>query len=663
MSRPQRLDRTSFRLTVAAALVGLLPIAPQFPLWLLVLLVALGGGAWLLGERRMVSGWIRVPLTLGIAILVLAAFGKVGREAGAALLATMLVLKLFETRSLRDARLVASFSLFAAMAAFLFDQGPLTLALATVAVVTGFLALTHLADATPPAPRSLQWRRDLPPILRVLGLSVPLALVAFFLFPRLAQPLWGLPETLVGSRTGISETMTPGDFAKLLQDDRPAFRVRFDDPPPPPGQLYWRGPVLWFFDGRTWQRAPWADRTPPAPLAAHGPTVRYEVTLEPTEHRYVFPLEHWTGVPDGLSASADGSLLAPQRITQLSRFHMASAPQAVVEPQLARTPRHWALQLPDGYNPRTLELAAAWRRENDNPHALVRRALDLFNREFHYTLEPPLLGRDSVDDFLFETRRGFCEHYASAFVVLMRAAGVPARVVLGYQGGLHLRFGDYWLIRNSDAHAWAEVWIEGEGWRRVDPTAAIAPQRTETGAGGTAGGDGLQRGWFARQLRDLRASTDWIRRGWNDVVLGFNALRQQQMLRPLGLDTGDWRGIGIAFAVAAALATALTLLLALRRRGPQAPAPVRAWRGLLRRLRRAGLALPVNATPLQVAERLRQTAPSPALDELIHHYIGWRYGAETLDLAAQRRLARQLRRARPPAIRPTPPPHRRRLPP
>lgn len=643
------LSFAGFQASVAAMLLCLLPLALRLPGWLSLLLIGLTALAWLQQwRRRLLGAWLRIPLTLGAGVLVIGAFGNFGRDTGAALLCTMLVLKLLETRSLRDARLVVAFALFAGVAAFLFDQGPVVVGLVLVAALASLAALAHLAELELPdagAGREKSVPRRLLTSGRLIALSLPFAIVGFFLFPRLASPLWGLPDNALQARTGVSESMSPGDMAELFADDSPILRVRFDRIQPDASALYWRGPVLWNFDGRRWERAQWHETSSPAQVEALGSLLHYEITQEPTDRRFVFALDMPSLLPEDLRINPDRTVLAARPLNTLSRHRLASAPAYRLEPSLSPTLQRRATRLPEGFNPRTLQLAAQWRAEDPRPEALVRRAFDWFNRDFGYTLAPPLLGRDSVDDFLFNTRAGYCEHFASAFAVLMRAAGVPTRVVLGYHGGWYSATGDYWLVRNSDAHAWNEVWIAGRGWIRVDPTSAVAPERIESGSGSSV----MERGALADFLRGMAQRADWVRRAWNDLMIDFNAKRQRDLLAPLGLDASDWRVIGGLFAAAALIAVALTLGLVLRQGGERGHPLPRAWRRLRRRAARAGLALRPEEGPQHFAARAARAFPASAaeLESLSSRYIAWRYAGQRLEAREQAALARELRRFKP----------------
>ncbi|HPA01590.1 MAG TPA: DUF3488 and transglutaminase-like domain-containing protein [Chiayiivirga sp.] len=643
------LDRASFLWIAAAVSAALLPVLPAFPGWLaafLVAIIALGIGLGL--RRRRLPTLLRLILTLATAVAAVVGSGfSVSQDTGAALLAAMLASKLLETGSVRDGRSACSFALFAVMAGFLRDQGPLTLFLALGASLLVLTALARLArielPGQPPAPTPL---RALTASAKLLAISLPFAAVTFFLFPRFPEPLWGSPGPEDRARTGLSNDMSPGDIVEMLLDDSPALRVTFEGEPPPASAMYWRGPVLSDFDGRRWSR--WegdAFGTKPE-IEAHGPTLFHEVMQEPTTYRYLIGLDVPTVAPQGSRIGPGHTVYAARLSRSVRQFRIGSALDYRLEPELPGQQRQHQLRLPEGYNPQTRQLMAQWKAEDARPEALIQRALALFNRSFTYSLTPPPLARDSVDDFLFATREGYCEHFASAFAVMMRAAGVPARVVTGYQGGFHNRIGDYWLVRNSDAHAWTEVWLEGRGWVRVDPTAAVAPERIRDGLSGVIPPPGaLSR--FGEPLWNL---VDAMRRGWNFVIVDFNAARQRELLRKLGLDMDDWRQLGVVLIAAIALSLALSFAL-LWRAGPGGTRDplLAAWQVLCRRLAAAGVAKAAAETPDRFIARAALALPEEAaqLHALSARYVAQRYADGLRDPPEIRALIRALRQFRP----------------
>ncbi|MCX7555438.1 DUF3488 and transglutaminase-like domain-containing protein [Xanthomonadaceae bacterium JHOS43] len=655
MAAEVSLDRASFLWVAAAVVVSLLPVLPAFPPWLggLLLLVAtLGIG---LGLRRIrLPAMLRVPLTLCVAAAAIVSSGfTVGQETGAALLAAMLASKLLETGSVRDGRSACSFALFAVMAGFLHDQGPATLLLALIACTVIVAALARLArvqlPGLPPPPGHPG--KALLASARLLVISLPFAFVVFFLFPRFPEPLWGAPAPDDRSRSGLSNDMSPGDIVQMLLDDSPALRVTFEGTPPPRNAMYWRGPVLTDFDGRRWTRWEGAAFTPPADIQTRGAPLFHEVMQEPTTYQYLIGLDVPVSIPENARLSSDRTVFTPRLNQSVRRFRIGSALDHTFQPDLPATSRQHHLRLPQGFNPRTTQLMAEWKAQDARPETLIQRALALFNAEFVYSLTPPPLARDSVDDFLFATKEGYCEHFASAFAVMMRSAGIPSRVVTGYQGGFFNRVGEYWLIRNSDAHAWTEVWLEGRGWVRIDPTSAVAPERIREGITSITPPPGA----FSRWSQPLWEVADALRRGWNFVIVDFNAARQRALLARLGLDPQDWRQLGAALAIGIGLALALSFALLWRGGRTRINDPLlAAWRHLVARLTRAGFEKRQNESASAFVERIAADLPdtADALHLLTRRYIAQRYAGDETGDDQRTALIHDLRRFRPRA--PTP---------
>ncbi|WP_149194097.1 transglutaminase TgpA family protein [Luteimonas suaedae] len=646
------LDAGSRAWALAATASCLLPLLLQLPgaggpaiggLGLLVAAIS-----W----RHRIPGWLRLLLALALIGVVLAtARFAFGRDTGCALLAAMLAIKPVELFTLRDARSLLGFALFAPFATFLLDQGPLSLLLGLAGATLALAALLRLSELESGDERAAgsdmagahgAWRR-LTAVLWLMAIGLPLALTAFWLFPRMAAPLWGVPERAV-ARPGLSDTMTPGEWIDLLGDDSPAARVRFFGPSPAPEEMYWRGPVLLDYDGRSWSRAEWLGGLPPAETARGGRTWDYEIALEPTDRRHAVALELPLAAPDGVQLSHDYSMTASRPLSSLQRWRLRSAAPVAFEPELRPMLRQLALRLPQGFNPRTVALARQWRQEaGPDDAAVVQRMLRWVRSDFAYTLATPLPGRHAVDEFLFDEQAGFCEHYSSAFVVLMRAAGIPARVVTGYVGGYYNRFGEYWIVRRMDAHAWAEVWLDGRGWVRVDPTAAVAPERIYDTI------EDLPQGGFDALVRMTPVVDfgDWMRRGWNDFVLGFDAARQQRLLQPLGIRELAPRQLIILFAALGGLALAWMLWLVARGERERDPV-LRAWHRLGERYARLGLARAPHEPAARWTARVLAARPEAhALAALSARFEQWRYAADRGDASSARALARDLLAHRP----------------
>ena len=640
------LDPRTRAWCLAAAAACVLPLLLQLQPWLALSIAVAGVAATALSWRRPLPTVARLLLALLLLAFVLAAMRfSLGRDTGCALLAAMLAVKPTETFGVRDARSLVGFALFAPFATFLLDQGPLSLALGVVAAVLALAALQRLAELASGDLEAPGARRRLGNVVRMAALGLPFALAAFWLFPRLAAPLWGVPERAL-ARPGLSDEMSPGQWLDLMTDDSPALRARFFGPVPDQAQMYWRGPVLLHYDGRTWTQPGWMGSLPPADVRPGTPTWDYEIALEPTDRRQLVALDLPLSAPPDARMAIDHGLHVRKPLSSLTRWRLRSAPPLAYEPVLKVTLRQAALRLPEGFDPRTHALARAWRNQaGADDAAIVRRALDWIRDDFGYTLDTPLPGRHAVDEFLFDTQAGYCEHFSSAFVVLMRAAGIPARVVTGYVGGYRNPIGDYWLVRRSDAHAWAEVWLDGPGWTRVDPTAAVAPEHIYDTLADRSPGAGFG------ELAPAVDMADWLRRGWNDFVLGFDAARQRALVQPLGLEATPWRLAGV-FATIAGLALALTAWLVARRERER-DIVLRAWRMVGRRYAHLGLGRRPDEPALAWAARVAAARPdgAPGLVALSGRFARWRYarrqGDVPVDASAARALADDLRAHRP----------------
>ncbi len=639
------LDAPSRRWTLLAAGACLLPLLLVLPSQVAIGIAATALVVAMLSWHRPLPAWIRFVLALAVVGVVLSmANFRFGRDTGCALLGAMLAIKPSETYKLRDARSLIGFALFAPFAAFLLDQGPVTLLLSLIGVTLALLTLQRLADTESGlATQVASPLQGLLSVWKLIAIGLPLALAAFWLFPRLGSPMWGVPERAM-ARPGLSDTMSPGGWLDLMSDDTPALRARFFGRTPATSQMYWRGPVLWNFDGRTWTQPDWLRGLPHGEVRTGNVVWDYEIEFEATDRRQLVALDLLREAPAGTQLSFDYGLYAPRPLNALTRWRMRSSPPLVFDAQLRPALRQIALKLPDAYNPRTQALAQRWRSEvGSDDGAIVERALRMIRAEFGYTLDTPLPGRHAVDEFLFDLKAGYCEHFSSAFVVLMRASGIPARVVTGYVGGYRNPFGDYWIVRNSDAHAWAEVWLQGRGWVRVDPTAAVAPERIydtldDRAPGAFGAFSGFTPVWNAG---------DWLRRGWNDLVLGFDATRQQRMLSRFGIDNLDTGRLGLLFALTATLALGWMAWLIARGERERDPL-LRAWHRLGTRYRRLGLAREPYEPALDWAQRVAAARPQAAqtLRPLTQRFVESRYAA-AVNAQRDRELIRALRKHRP----------------
>jgi transglutaminase-like putative cysteine protease len=608
---PRDARDTLFLLIVIALIV--LPQAENLPWWCsaITAMILVYRGTLAIEARPLPGKWARV----GLLVLTLAAtFAThrtlLGRDAGVTLVVILLALKTLELRARRDAFVLFFLGFFAMLTNFFYSQSlmtAVTMLLALLGLLTA-LVNAHMPVGKPPlklAARTASW-------MALLGAPIMLAL--FLLFPRFA-PLWGTPADAMAGRTGLSNTMRVGTIAELALDDRIAARIKFEnDRAPPQSQLYFRGPVLAQFDGREWTALPsWSRGAPTSDnLRTKGSPVRYEITLEPSHRPWLLTLDAAQSRPEvpgfEVLGTPDLQWLANRPISDLVRYRAESYTQFESGPTRQTPALRPYLALPPGTNPRTAALAAEMRAEpalaNADTQAFVRAALQrLRTGGYTYTLEPGIYGNDTADEFWFDRKQGFCEHIASAFVVLMRGLGVPARIVTGYQGGELNSVDDFWVLRQSDAHAWAEVWQEGVGWMRVDPTGAVSPgrvgqfQRLVPQPGLFAGAIGTLSPTLAQ---NVRAAWEAVNNGWNQWVLNYTQSRQLNLLKSIGFQAPSLEDLAYVLLYLLAGASLAGAGWALWERSQHDP-----WLRLLAqaraRLAKAGLNVPATAPPRQLA--------------------------------------------------------------
>jgi len=614
-------------LVISLALV-IAPHALRAPWWLTLLAFALF--AW---RGLAMTHGLPLPSRWMLVLIALAAMGGVwleyrilfGRAPGIVLLMLFAGLKMLESRTHRDATVLAFLCYFLIITNFLYTQTIPTALLMCVALVQITLTLVRFAAPQRPA------RANLRSVLTLIGHAAPVALVLFALFPRVQGPLWGLPQDVNAGVTGLSDTMTPGNISRLAQSDAIAFRAEFTGNAPPPRHLYWRGPAMWDFDGRTWRIGP------PYVVNFEPPTggrtrYAYTVVLEPHEKNWLFALETAATLPERARMTADGQLFTYGTVRTRLRYSLESLADARPEPEAWPAALKRALQLPEGFNPKARAVAQEWRGAGNGDQEILERAIAFFKgARLQYTLDPPLLGLDSVDEFVFGTKQGFCEHFSSAFVFMMRAAGIPARVVTGYQGGEVNPVDNHVTVRQSDAHAWAEVHLKDVGWVRVDPTAAAAPGRVESGMA-RAVPQGAQLPLIMRPelqwLRTLRSNWEAIAHKWNVWVLGYNPERQREFLALFGMRNIDWRELTALLFTLLGGITALLVLWSFRRLAR--PDPVqKAWTAFCAKLRARGLARAPHEGPRDFAARAAAAMPAAAeaIGAIGALYIALRYGA------------------------------------
>ncbi|MDJ0940031.1 MAG: DUF3488 and transglutaminase-like domain-containing protein [Woeseiaceae bacterium] len=559
--------------TMASLAIALLPHVPYLPFWVTIAFIGCSVWRYSIETRRapVPSTWFRAFLAMLCFLGILATYDTIsGVGPGSALLATMAALKILETRRLRDQFVLLFIAIFLVMSSLLREQylWSLPYLVATLLfIMTAWLRMS----GNPRQPVRTSFRTS----GRMLAYAAPIAIAMWILFPRISTPFWSVPIDTSSGVTGLSDRMSPGDISSLSLSNAVAFRARFDGPVPAGRDLYWRALVLPRFNGRSWAAwEPTFRAGAEEQVAVRGDAYRYQVTLEPTNQQWVPALE----VPyewdlDHTSMGRMQTLNRVYPIDQRMRYTVESFIDYRAEPYMANGMRRWFLGVPEGSNPRTAELAQAMHDEAGSDQEFIRAVLRKFHEEeFFYTLEPPQLGSDPVDGFLFDTRRGFCEHYASAFSVMMRSVGIPSRIVIGYQGGEYNPRGEYLIVRQADAHAWTEVWFEGIGWQRVDPTAAVAPERIEMGIAESMF-DGIGEAWGlsapAEWLHQATLAWDALNARWNEWVLGYGPTTQEALMNSLGMEEPSWRKLMLTLvAVVAGLTLLLSGILMLRFRPP-----------------------------------------------------------------------------------------------
>lgn len=621
--------------TIAALTFAVLPHVPYLPIWITVtyLICALTRLQIERKRWRLPPAWIRMALALLCFIGVLGSYESIsGVGPGSALLAVMAALKLLETRRRRDQFVLLFISIFLIMSSLLREQYLWSLPYMLIGLMFTMTAWLQMSMS-----RGSSVRQAFRNSLRLILYATPVMIAMWVFFPRIATPFWAVPIDTSGGVSGLSDRLSPGDISSLSMSDAVAFRVRFDDVVPVPRQRYWRGLVLHRFNGRTWTgNEPTMGARSSWPIDYLGDPISYQITMEATRQHWVFALDlpyEWS--LDRTFMGRQQQLARAQPIDQRIVYQAVSYPNFRLNPELNRFTRDYYLRLPDGSNPRTLSLARSLRAAAGDDRAFVDAVMAKFNREeYYYTLEPPELGRNSVDQFIFQTRRGFCEHYASAFAVLMRGAGIPARVVVGYQGGELNPMGNYLIVRQSDAHAWTEVWLQDSGWTRVDPTSAVAPERIDTGmAGAMFDGIGASWGLLAPSLllHQLTLTWDAMNAKWNEWILGYGPENQTSFMEWLGMERPDFRKMLLTLiAVVAVILACVTAVLIFRYRPPTRD---RAALLYTRFVRKAGLEPDRGEPPLAYAARFAAWTQSPSINDAVSDitgkYLRVRYGEST----------------------------------
>jgi transglutaminase-like putative cysteine protease len=657
-------DPWSFNWLMLSGVLVIVPHIPRIPIWLSLVFFAAMAWRWAVIHRAWPTPnrLVRLALTLFLLVAVFKEFGTLlGREAGTGLIVGLAGLKFLELRTLRDYMMTTFVFYMLIGINFLFDQ---TLVHGAYLVATVFLTTATLVRLN--LPTTDNWRYSLRLAGGMLARALPLMVIMYLLFPRIQGGLWSLPNDAHSGQSGLTDTISAGSLSRLSQSDAPAFRVEFNGKIPPPAQRYWRTLILWQTDGKNWKQGQTPYIAPTHQRATtRGEPIRYTITLEPSG-------KHWRPAldiplrPDPGDRFRMGHLVESKNKTESRvRYSLASYTRYNTG-ALGAYEKRLGLALPRSPGNRVTALVQRWRKESDSDAALVQKALHYFSTQnFRYTLTPPLLGNNPVDQFLFDTRAGYCEHYATSFVTLMRLAGIPSRVVAGYQGGDFNEDGNYLIVRQSDAHAWAEVWLSGKGWTRVDPTAAVAPERIELGIDairrlearglrpGSLTGDALanlvQLGPMEKLWRQSRMAWDAVNLAWFRWTTGYDIDKQLSLLKRLGVRAPDWMGLILGLFAGVAIFI-LAMVIGLRRSEQDHDPLLATYHKFEKKLAQRGLVKRPSEGPVDFAHRVvaRQPGLRQPVDEITELYVQLRYNqTKQADAGQLGSIREKVRRFRP----------------
>ena len=571
-------------------------------------------------------------LLTGLVIVVSEYSGAIGKDFGVSLLVAMLSLKILEMKTYRDAYVLLFLTGFMLVTHFLYTQEMFiafyVFAL-TFLMLYLFLWFNQLKEKT-------AFFHLLFTVGKLSLQAIPVMIILFMFFPRLDGPLWGFDQQTGLAVTGVSGTISPGSISQLSQSSATAFRVKFNDPDdiPAPELRYWRGPVIIETDGVEW-------KAEEKPLAAEiryqsaGKPVSYQITTEASNQHWVFALDLPAIIPEETFVTKDYAVRAKEKIQKRTTYNFSSYPEYLAN---TTTPQQLdaALALPGTITSRMRTFVDTLQANNDSNEDYVQSVLNHFNSEnFIYTLSPPPLRENPADEFLFETRKGFCEHYATSFVLLMRIAGIPARVVAGYQGGEWNTAGNHLIVRQSDAHAWSEIWLGDQGWVRIDPTTAVAPERVERSIDPEQFREGepvvfkiSADGLFGTVFKQAVFMADALDLNWHRWVVGFSRERQNYFLKSTGLDFLEGYKLGLSAVVLSALAIIVMVILFRGKITDHRDPAKKQWDKFIQKLVKKGVTCEPGDGPQTIARRAAKilTEQKNSINLISGIYIKIRYG-------------------------------------
>jgi protein-glutamine gamma-glutamyltransferase len=621
-----------------ALCLSILPHLSHITPWPVIVFILLG--LWrIAGNIKpaiLPNKWLLLLVTMLIVSAHILYFGSLfGREVGVSLLIVMSGLKLMETRTKRDSFMVVFLGMFIVITNFYYSQsiGYIVYLFVTLIMLIG--CMIDLSSQTLPASYKQQIRLS----IILLCQAIPLTLILFILFPRINGPIWVLPEDAHAGKTGLSENMTPGKISDLIQNNSVAFRVKFIDKIPERENLYWRALVLWGFDGKTWRQNNIVQQPYSSFNSINSATlldpVDYTITLEPHSKKWLFGLDLPIIDIEYGQTMDDFTLRTNKKINKITKYPLTS--YLVYHTGWLNKYEHKnSLQLPGTISPMVINQAKAWHKESKTNEEYIAKVLNYYTEQnFTYTLTPPTMTEKPTEEFLFTYKKGFCEHFSSSFVILMRAAGIPARVVTGYQGGEYNSVGGYFVIRQSDAHAWSEVWLERTGWTRVDPTASVAPERVEQTIKFAEQEQGSpvkfkleKNSFFKKHWKTLSQSVDAVNHAWNNWFLGYDKALQKKILNDAGLETGSWLNLVIYLFIGfAVIFLIIFFLITYRKPSAENDPVVKQYIRFCHKIKNLNTSRSPQEGPRDFANRIIKSNPEYAIEinRITELYLNLRY--------------------------------------
>jgi transglutaminase-like putative cysteine protease len=654
-------DRQALLSLICAFFLSISPHTGRLPAWfaLLAIVVLTWRYKIITANVHQPGRFVRISILIIVIFLLFLHYQTLlGRDAGVAMLIALTMLKFLELKSLRDYMLVVFLCLFIVMTSFLYSQS-LWLGFYLLAVViilfTVMMYLNH------------RDRSDLLGMLKraasLVLVGLPVAILLFVLFPRLQGGLFGLPGDSHSGLTGMSDTMKPGTINELNLSEKIAFRVEFLAPLPTAQQRYWRGLVLENYQQGTWKENKDGKSTGSLVKYSDNDVIEYTILQEATNKKWIFALDIPISKRAGLRWGSGQTLRSDSVMHERQQNHIKSA---LVYKFIDMSESELAINMDVSAvtGERVTELAKRLYRQSASDRDYINKVLAYYrNNDFIYNLQPPLLGEHPIENFMLDTRAGYCEHYASSFTMMMRLAGVPARVVIGYQGGEWNEQGNYLIVRQSDAHAWSEVWLDESGWVRIDPTSAVAPERIEYGISairqlieqgqelGNLSQQQLQTvltlSILSRSLKNFKLFWDGVNTRWYKWVIGFGSKNQISMLKWFGFKQANVRILIILLVALVSLVVIIQAWILFRRKKVLDPA-VRQYQIYCQRLSRIGIVRSNSEGPRAFARRVLLLRPD--LRELVlpvvEAYIAIQYAGKISNEQHQK-LIRAVRNFKP----------------